>query len=722
MKVLREYQRTILDNIKTDISSGVKNIVMAMCPNAGKTFTTIKLLEELFNEGKIKKVLVLAHGTTVLRDQFYKSLIENKPSFTISSITQESKDSTGQVVVAIPQGLDGINLTEFDLLVVDEAHERFLAKEGKVITKKIGAKHNILLTGTPSKFIHENIKKENYRIHLVAMSDIDSEYMANAQIFICSSKYTFKDEDYSNDEDLKANFKFTKDQTENSLDELVQQMVKILKMKKINNLDNFYPIAFNKLQKTMIVCKRQNQAKQVFNYLNKKGIKSTISTQDTDLDSDNIQTFIEDDSVRVLIVVGRGILGFNLPTLVNVVDMSGTRNLDRMYQIFSRITRVHKDHPIKRYFKLAPVGEVEYTQYVASAMLSLIHRDNMSIYNGKNFKTDLPILVTKESKDSSETSERGESSGKSSQKVFEFEGLDVMVTFTRLYSNMDKALQIYSKINLQEAMVELGKYGKQLPSGWWTRERVIEESKKYSSLLKFRKGNPGAYDSSYRIGMNKEIIELNNWNYRIKWLWNKKLILQKSKECLSLQDFKIKYPGGEYRMRKLGIVEDVLKVNNWNKKESWTKEKILAESKKYKSFTRFIDSKIYRAALSRNLIENIIKLNNWERGIKSPGHWTKEKVLAESKKYKSLLEFTKNAGGAYKFSLKENLINEILNLNNWNKSSGPKKIFCFNNSIEYDSIVDAAKGLGLHASGISNQLRKKQKSAGGYTFKYVDEE
>lgn len=512
MKELREYQINILESIKKDIKDGVKNIVMAMCPNAGKTFTTIKLLEDLIEEGQVKKALILAHGTTVLRDQFYQSLININPSFTISSISPESKDVSGQVVVAIPQGLDRIDLSQFDFLVVDEAHERFLAKQGQELAKKVNAKSNLLLTGTPSKFIYKNIKKEQYKIHMVAMSDIPNEFMANSQIFICSSKYTFKDSDYNEKEDLRYGTKFKKSETEESLDELAQQMIRILKMKSISSLDNLFPIAFGKLEKTMFVCKRQSQALHVFSYLNKKGVKVIVSTENNDKDSQNIQKFIEDKDIKVLIVVSRGILGFNLPSLVNVVDMSGTRNLDRMYQMFSRITRVHDGYPIKRYFKIAPVGEVEYVQYVTSAMLSLIHRTNIELYNGNNFKTVLPILTKKRVVYNKSSSTEKKSKLPSSQKMVEFEGLDIVLNFSKLYSNMDKTLQVYSRTNLQEVMVSLRKYDSQLPSKWWNEYRVYQCSKNYRSLSTFKKGSASAYKAARRLNIIYSVCKVNNWS------------------------------------------------------------------------------------------------------------------------------------------------------------------------------------------------------------------
>lgn len=495
MKQLRNYQSKIITDIKSDINAGVKYIVMAMCPNAGKTFTSIKLIEQLLDEGKCKRVLILAHATTVLRSQYYESLVDESPTFTYGEITPDNRNSQAQVVVAIPNGLADLDLTGIDAVIVDEAHEHYLAPSVQKLLNKLNPKFTLLLTGTPSKFILENTKKPGqYKIHMVAMSDIPKEHMAEAHVFVCASKYDIKEEDYNVNEEVQGAYKFNKQDTEGTIDMFLEQMLKFLKMTDINTLDNLFPMAFSRLQKTMIACKSQQQAKQVHSYLTKKGVKSLVSTEETDKNSENIKTFTEDQSIKVLVVVNRGILGFNLPSLVNVVDMSGTRNLDRMYQLFSRITRTHESTKTKRYFKIAPAKEVEYTQYVTSAMLSLIHRDNISIYNGKNFKTDIPILV-KRTERKSKGEKKGKSKGKTTQALHEFEGIDVIDVFTKVYSNLDKELQVYARTSLGEVRNYLGK-GIRLPNGYWTLENCKKEALKYHGRNQWQNGNPSSYHTA----------------------------------------------------------------------------------------------------------------------------------------------------------------------------------------------------------------------------------
>jgi len=50
------------------------------------------------------------------------------------------------------------------------------------------------------------------------------------------------------------------------------------------------------------------------------------------------ERFKEDDDVLILIVVGRGILGFDNPKLVTVIDFTGSRNINRIFRI-----NMHRD-------------------------------------------------------------------------------------------------------------------------------------------------------------------------------------------------------------------------------------------------------------------------------------------------------------------------------------------------------------------------------------------
>jgi superfamily II DNA or RNA helicase len=162
--------------------------------------------------------------------------------------------------------------------------------------------------------------------------------------------------------------------------------------------------AIGTLDKTMISCASIKQAEKVTLYLRSNGVNALLSHSENDKHSENVAKFISDSSVLVLVVVNRAILGFNLPTLVNVVDMTGSHNIDRMYQLFARVMRKHEGSQ-KYFFKVSSKMQIEFTKLYLQAALMLLTKDFLTRYNGKNLKR-MEILVKKDSKNNNDPTPR----------------------------------------------------------------------------------------------------------------------------------------------------------------------------------------------------------------------------------------------------------------------------------------------------------------------------
>src|SRR5690606_26327725 len=128
-----------------------------------------------------------------------------------------------------------------------------------------------------------------------------------------------------------------------------------------------------KLGKTMIACARIKQAQYIADYLNKKGVGAVVSESENDVDSENIKAFMENETTKVLIVVNRGILGFDYAELGCVIDMTCSTNIDRIYQLFSRVVRKDPKNKKKRklFVKVSPKIYDSYMHFVMTAMLTL---------------------------------------------------------------------------------------------------------------------------------------------------------------------------------------------------------------------------------------------------------------------------------------------------------------------------------------------------------------
>lgn len=127
------------------------------------------------------------------------------------------------------------------------------------------------------------------------------------------------------------------------------------------------------------------------------------------------------------------------------------------------------------------------------------------------------------------------------------------------------------------------------PHGFWTKERCLEESKKYSSKPDFRKSSSAAYTKA----------EKNKWIYEI---------------C--------------------GHMIEIKKPNGF-----WSFEMCFNEAKKYSNYSEFQkkSSSAYNAVLKNDWLRLIQEIFTEVR--RPNGYWTFELCEIESKKYKSKRQF-----------------------------------------------------------------------------------
>ena len=101
----------------------------------------------------------------------------------------------------------------------------------------------------------------------------------------------------------------------------------------------------------------------------------------------------------------------------------------------------------------------------------------------------------------------------------------------------------------------------------------------------------------------------------------------------------------------------------------------------------------------------------------NPSEETRKK-LSEARKGKKLSEETKR-----KIGQKTKETHTGMKYKRHKKCTyGCKKIICLDTGYVYESITEAEKSTGISMKAISNALRGKSKAAGGYHWKYVEEQ
>jgi|ERR1035437_7723694 superfamily II DNA or RNA helicase len=531
LRVLDYQQKAIVD-VQESINKREVTI-LAACPSAGKTLMTINIIENYLKKNPLNKILVLTHGTTILRTQFHDVLNEVKPDFTYNLVEKFNEyNNSKQVNVCLPQTLKSKKLNSVDLLIVDEAHHFYFGEiMVKEIIEKTKPKKQLLLTGTPSPFIFRNMP-----IIPVALNTIFEEDMiGNVYIEIATSCYNFSTHDYNRDDELKNEVEIKQVDTKKTLDDLVNKIVEKLKSIRGNEYINLIPEwlpTLKRLQKTMIACRSQKQAMQVKEYFDKIDIKSSLSISNIDYDSVEIENFKNDIDCLMLIVVNRGILGFNYPELVNVVDMTTSQNIDRIFQLFCRVIRKHPMDERKLFFKVAPNTLSDWYKYIMTGVVALSNEYYYTHFNGKNFNdmkipvrknTNIPNILNDDNIELIKPRTRRKVQNKGISPI-DFSGLPVFELFTNIYHKKDSLLHVYAFTTVRNVRAE---FMKCTPFGYWTKEICMENAQKYQRLTDWRKKEWNVYCTAHRHGWLEDCTaHMIKQIHQTRTYWTKEMCIE----------------------------------------------------------------------------------------------------------------------------------------------------------------------------------------------------
>jgi hypothetical protein len=554
---------------------------------------------------------------------------------------------------------------------------------------------------------------------------------------IASSTYDFKVQDYTDDYELKSSVKFKSNDTNKSLDIMLEKIVhrlqscfkndpeKYAQFKFANKWDitswakkikNNWHQLFNSIDKTMIVCKSRVQAKQVLKYFTDKDIKSALSISGegelSDNDSSEIQRFKNEKDCKILIVVGRGILGFNFPELETVIDMTGSQNINRIFQLLCRVIRPHPENKKKLFFKIAPIHQEQYMQHIMDCTMCLCFEEYYLKYNGKNFlDLSIPVQRVRTEKKRRESIDIETSDKKNKQRTFkniDYIGQPAISFFKDIIHINNDELSSYAHTDIKYTSEKMGDIRRallfELPKNQWTKEECLSDAKKYKKLKDWLDNSYNAYCASRRWGWYdecvKHMVRVNSiklaiskdeciadakkyntpkewrknshrmWGYACKqkgWLkecqlhmikkrmkWTKKECIESAKKFNKKQEWQKKCGGAAKAARENGWMQECCK-HFIGGNIRWTKEMCLKKSKKFKSSKdwREKDPLSYGAAYDNGWLKEC------QAHMKSlRKKWNDKEVLLDAKKFKTRVEWMRKSAGAYNYAREHNLLDK----------------------------------------------------------------
>ena len=460
--VFRKYQN---DGIAFIIKH--KIVVLAACPGSGKTEMSIGAISLYLKLNKGAKVLILPHSTNYLLANFHDRLKTTQLGFTFSLNLSDNVD----VHVCLPQNIDKIT-KKYDFIIIDEAHENYLAPRVQEIIAKTKVTKQLLLTGTPSKFIG----KKGYDIFIVPALDLCEKYFPKLNIELIQSAYDWSGA-YNDDNEVKNNFDFNEDNSKVTMESVMVKLLDRLKRKEtaeqynepslLNKLKKYANKKLNVVQnktwgniykdigKTMLICKTIKQANSIYRLLKDNDVNVDSSHYENDEDSSVIANFLKNE-FDVLIVVNRGRLGYSDDKLMNIIDLSGSHNPDMIYQMYARLFRGGPTME-KFYIKVTPKGaaNIAMTEIAVNAALMLTAREYISIYNGKNLN-DIKIPVLRKAIKGNLCGKTKNRNASGSTTILPTYTLDVLNILKDVLHDANNESIIYKKITTRELRQRLG--------------------------------------------------------------------------------------------------------------------------------------------------------------------------------------------------------------------------------------------------------------------------
>jgi superfamily II DNA or RNA helicase len=686
------YQKEFL----VDNEEFPKPFVLAGGTSSGKTITTAMWIEMFYQNplNKGKRTLLIPSSTTVLRDNMGDTFDRFKPNFTycVCRSKEELKSALMRdcnVILCLPQTLVGSisELKHFHNFILDEAHQWYFKKTISNIIEKIKPKNQLLLTGTPSKFV---AKGNKFDFTFVPVMDLfELGLVSNVGIKVVSSTYNPSQSDYSsNYGSLGDKYKLKESDNIKSLKMVCKEMITKLNSNSIKLSSNPYSV-LGEIDKTIIFCHSQKQANQFGKILNAtKGLVDNVLVSHTEVDKSSkaFSDFKSDDTKKVLIAVNRGKLGFSMGELFNVIDFTLTQNIDMLLQMYGRVLRLSKHNPTKPkiYYKVATKDTAEYYVSLMKAMLCLTNMEWYSTYNGKNMGGVIIPNVVNDKVTSKPSTKRTKSKSVKPYISIEELGIPLDLAFFKKitsYTNTDKFATI-AECSLDEVRREF--FGIRTV---YTIKEIKEIISKCSTLKQLRAEYIGVYLWVHRTGKTDLFDPLDRSVYSV--ISGIEEVKEAISKCSTLRELSDKYKSAlqwVYRNDRVDLIQHLytkITITEEEVKEAISKCSTLKEfNEKYERLNKWC-IKRKRQDLTKHL----------PKGYSNRIFLTEEEVVETIKKCSTLKEF----------------INEYKQYYSWCKNHNKRDLFKHLDSITKPRTIEQVKEDIAKCSTLK-QLRKEYMS------------
>jgi hypothetical protein len=284
-------------------------------------------------------------------------------------------------------------------------------------------------------------------------------------------------------------------------------------------------------------------------------------------DSSEFETFAEDDSIKVLILVRKGRLGFDMPNLYNIVDFTLSTNVDNISQMLGRVLRTDENKTLKHYYKVSPENTVVYFQAIMMVVLRLTMQDAFTVYNGLQNEVVIPKADTPESPepnndvdedwDNLDIEDNKEPSNPTDPSFRDISpdlimDLDFFTNFKE--RNGEGEFEIYSSCTLDDVRKEcLGLRNRKAK----TYEECVQEVKdrEYTRKVEFQYGSPAHYAFIQTKGLMEQFVKDTGLKGR-KLTLSKEEVKACADQCKTRTEFARRFQSKYKKAKNMGWADE----------------------------------------------------------------------------------------------------------------------------------------------------------------------
>ena len=195
------------------------------------------------------------------------------------------------------------------------------------------------------------------------------------------------------------------------------------------------------------------------------------------------------------------------------------------------------------------------------------------------------------------------------------------------------------------------------PKGYWTKEKCIEDARKYNTIKEWNACKGSAFDIAKKKGWYEECTDHMVLLKKPNGYWTKELCLEEAKKYKSRSEWAKNQSTSSVIAKKNGWFDECTKHMGVLQR-LWDKESIFSEAKKHKTKHEW--------ALASSRSSTLARKNGWYEEctahmdiVQKPiGYWTKERCIEEARKYKSQVDFRRGNASSYQAAYNGNWMEE----------------------------------------------------------------